>query len=149
MPFAGLTIVSCEHGVMRQSPEGLYLYTDDGREEISIPPHQGRAAELIELRDALAEDRGVFPNGEWGKATLEICLADSLSARETVTSYCTIRCCRLHPLAGSSIAPFRDDRIPGLSGSGSARGEALHGRTQGFAIALRNRPRRAQRNLAW
>lgn len=82
MPFVGLTIVSCEHGVMRQSPDGLYLYTDEGREEIPVPPYQGRAAEWIELRDALAEGRDVFPNGEWGKVNLEICLAILASARE-------------------------------------------------------------------
>jgi len=82
MPFVGLTIVSCERGVMRQSPDGLYLYTDDGREEIPIPPYRGRAAELIELRDALTENRDVFPNGEWAKANLEICLAILASARE-------------------------------------------------------------------
>jgi phthalate 4,5-cis-dihydrodiol dehydrogenase len=82
MPFVGLTIVSCERGAMRQSPEGIYLYTDEGREEVCAPPYEGRAAELIELRDALAEDRDVFPNGEWGKANLEICLAMLASARE-------------------------------------------------------------------
>jgi phthalate 4,5-cis-dihydrodiol dehydrogenase len=82
MPFVGLTLVSCEGGVMRQSPHGLYLYTDKGREEIALPPYRGRAAELIELRDALNENRDVCPNGEWGKANLEICLAMLVSARE-------------------------------------------------------------------
>jgi phthalate 4,5-cis-dihydrodiol dehydrogenase len=82
MPFVGLTIVSCERGVMRQSPHGLYLYTDEGREEIALPPYRGRAAELIELRDALKENRETSPNGEWGKANLEICLAMLTSARE-------------------------------------------------------------------
>jgi phthalate 4,5-cis-dihydrodiol dehydrogenase len=82
MPFVGLTLVSCEHGLMRQSPDGIYLYTDEGREELAVPPYIGRAAELIELRDALAENRDVFPNGEWGKANLEICLAILTSARE-------------------------------------------------------------------
>ncbi len=67
---------------IRQSPNGLYLYTDEGREEISLPPYLGRAAELIELRDAIAEGRDVFPNGEWGKANLEICLSILTSARE-------------------------------------------------------------------
>ena len=41
-----------------------------------------RAAELIELRDAIREERDVFPNGEWGKANLEICLAILKSSRE-------------------------------------------------------------------
>ena len=58
------------------------VYTDEGREEISLPPHQGRAAELIELRDALQENRDVFPDGEWGKTNLEICLALHRSSRE-------------------------------------------------------------------
>lgn len=82
MPFAGLTLVSCERGLMRQSPQGLYLYTDEGREEIAVAPNPGRAAELIELRDALKEKRDVFPNGEWGKANLEICLGILQSAQE-------------------------------------------------------------------
>lgn len=82
MPFFGLHIISLERGVIRQSPEGLFVYTDEGREEISLPRYLGRAAELIEMRDALREDRDVFPNGEWGKANLEICLAMLRSSRE-------------------------------------------------------------------
>ncbi len=82
MPFFGLHIVSFERGLIRQSPKGLFVYTDQGREERLLPPNQGRAAELIELRDALRENRDVFPNGEWGKANLEICLALDRSARE-------------------------------------------------------------------
>ena len=81
-PFFGLTIVSCESGVIRQSPEGLLVYTDEGCEEIALPPNRGRAAELIELRDALREGRDVFPNGVWGKATLETCLGILQSARD-------------------------------------------------------------------
>ena len=81
-PFFGLTVVSCERGVMRQSPQGLFVYTDAGREEIAAPPYQGRAAELIELRDALREGRGVFPDGAWGKQTLAVCLAILRSSRE-------------------------------------------------------------------
>ncbi len=82
LPFVGLTIVSCERGVIRQSPEGLYVYTDEGRFEETVPVDAGRAAELVELRDALRQKRDVFPNGEWGGANLEICLAIVRSARE-------------------------------------------------------------------
>ena len=82
MPFVGLTIVSCERSVIRQSPEGLYLYTDDGRIEEPVPPNPGRAAELVELRDALREARDVFPDGQWGRANLQVCLAILRSARE-------------------------------------------------------------------
>lgn len=80
-PFAGLTIVSCADGVLRQSPNGLFVYTGDGRSEEPVSPSPGRAAELIELRDALRQNRDVFPNGEWGRMNLEICLAILYSAR--------------------------------------------------------------------
>lgn len=81
MPFFGLTIVSGERGVIRQSPDGLYLYTETGSEEVAVAPNPERAAELIELRDALHEKRSVFPDGAWGAATLEVCLAILESAR--------------------------------------------------------------------
>lgn len=81
-PFFGLTIVSCERGVIRQSPQGLSVYTEEGVKEYPVTPYQGRAAELIELRDALREDRPVFPDGRWGRATLETCLAIEASSRE-------------------------------------------------------------------
>lgn len=81
-PFFGLTIVSCERGVIRQSPQGLFVHTATGVEEYPVEPYQGRAAELIELRDALRENRPVFPDGRWGRATLETCLAIEMSSRE-------------------------------------------------------------------
>ncbi|HUK58065.1 MAG TPA: Gfo/Idh/MocA family oxidoreductase [Stellaceae bacterium] len=86
-PFYGLTIVSCERGVIRQSPDGLYLYSESGCEEIPVARQMGRAAELIELRDALAEGRPVFPDGTWGRATLEVCLGilESSRTRRDVT----------------------------------------------------------------
>lgn len=73
--FFGLTIVACERGVIRQSPQGLFVYTEDGRQEIRCAADDGRAAELRELYDAVAQNRPVFPDGRWGKATLEVCLA--------------------------------------------------------------------------
>ena len=82
MPFFGLTIVSGERGVVRQSPDGLYLYTEGGCEEVPVARHHGRAAELIELRDALAAGRPVFPDGRWGRATLEVCLGILESSRQ-------------------------------------------------------------------
>lgn len=81
MPFFGLTVVSCERGAMRQSPNGLFVYTDDGREEVPVEPYMGRAAELIELRDALKENRDVFPNGGWGRTNLQVCLGILESSR--------------------------------------------------------------------
>ena len=94
MPFFGLTIVSCERGVLRQSPDGLYLYDTSGRSEIAVPPNRERAAELIELRDALAARRPVFPDGRWGRATLEVCRAilDSAEARREIVLSAQVPC---------------------------------------------------------
>jgi phthalate 4,5-cis-dihydrodiol dehydrogenase len=74
-PFFGLTVVSCEKGVIRQSPQGLYIYDADGCREISCVSGRGRGDELIELYEAIEQDRPAFPDGCWGKATLEVCLA--------------------------------------------------------------------------
>ncbi len=81
-PFYGLTVVSCERGVIRQSPDGLYLYTENGIEEVPVPRNPGRTAELMELQGALAEGRPVFPDGRWGRATLEVILGILDSSRE-------------------------------------------------------------------
>jgi phthalate 4,5-cis-dihydrodiol dehydrogenase len=80
--FFGLTIVACERGAIRQSPQGLFIYSEDGREEIACPPDAGRAAELDELSQAVAQDRPVFPDGRWGMASLEVCLAMLQSSHE-------------------------------------------------------------------
>lgn len=74
-PFFGLTLVSCEKGVIRQSPAGLYVYTEAGREEVMCGKSLGRGAELVELYDAIKHDRPSFPDARWGMATLEVCLA--------------------------------------------------------------------------
>ena len=81
-PFYGLTLVSCERGDMRQSPDGLYLYTEEGREEILCDAHLDRGQELVKLRDAVSRDTPVFPDGRWGQASLEVALAVLQSARE-------------------------------------------------------------------
>jgi len=81
-PFFGLTVVTCERGAIRQSPDGVFVYTEDGREEIRCPETSGESAELLELVDALRTSRPGFPDGRWGKATLEVCLAILDSSRD-------------------------------------------------------------------
>jgi phthalate 4,5-cis-dihydrodiol dehydrogenase len=74
-PFFGLTIVTCEKGDIRQSPDGLFIYDEHGRREVVIP--QGvtaREAEMNEFFHAIAEDRPVEHDGRWGAATIEVCL---------------------------------------------------------------------------
>jgi phthalate 4,5-cis-dihydrodiol dehydrogenase len=81
-PFFGLTVVFCEKGVIRQAPDGIYVYTQKGREEIPLAPGHGRSQEFQELVDAIAHKRPAFPDGHWGKATLEVCLAIMASGRD-------------------------------------------------------------------
>jgi phthalate 4,5-cis-dihydrodiol dehydrogenase len=81
-PFYGLTLVSCERGDMRQSPDGLYIYTASGREEVSCPPFLDRAAQLLKLYEAVTRNRSFITDGSWGKATLEVVLAILQSSRE-------------------------------------------------------------------
>ncbi len=87
-PFFGITIVSCEKGDIRQSPDGLFIYGDDGIREISLGNQpRGRVAELNEMYNAIMEDRDVFPSGEWGMATLEVTVAIIESARQRKELY--------------------------------------------------------------
>ncbi|MEA2992314.1 MAG: phthalate 4,5-cis-dihydrodiol dehydrogenase [Alphaproteobacteria bacterium] len=80
--FFGLTIVGCEKGVMRQSPQGVFVYTDTGVEEIVCGKDIGRSAELRELYRSVTQKRDPFPDGRWGKATLEVALAMLQSSKE-------------------------------------------------------------------
>jgi phthalate 4,5-cis-dihydrodiol dehydrogenase len=80
-PFYGLTLVSCERGDLRQSPDGLYVYTEDGREEVTFERKHGRG-ELEELVEAVRGDRPSFPDAHWGMATLEVILAVRQSSHE-------------------------------------------------------------------
>lgn len=82
-PFFGLTVVTCEKGDIRQSPDGLFVYTEEGKREITIARgSHGREAELTELHDAIVHNRPLFHDGRWGEATLEVCLAILQSAAE-------------------------------------------------------------------
>ena len=82
-PFFGLTIVTGEKGDIRQSPDGIFLYSDMGKTEIPIPKwDHGRDAELREFYDAIVNDRPIFHDGRWGEASLEVCLGIIKSAAE-------------------------------------------------------------------
>jgi phthalate 4,5-cis-dihydrodiol dehydrogenase len=81
-PFFGLTIVTCERGVLRQQPDGVYVYTAHGRRALEAPPHRGRTSELVELWEAVRENRPALLDARWGMATTEVCLAILQSSRE-------------------------------------------------------------------
>ena len=81
-PFFGLTLVACEKGDIRQSPDGLSIYGDGGIEQVPLATDEtGRDAVVRELYDAV-HGRPPTHGGRWGKATLEVCLAVLASARE-------------------------------------------------------------------
>jgi predicted dehydrogenase len=82
-PFFGFTLVSCERGDIRQTPDGLLVYGEKERREVTLPPgRRGREAEVEELYNAVVHGRPVFHDGRWGEATLEVCLAMLESAKE-------------------------------------------------------------------
>jgi phthalate 4,5-cis-dihydrodiol dehydrogenase len=90
-PFFGLTVVSCERGDLRQSPQGIYLYSESGREEIVLPTDRSpRSLVLDELADALLRDVPPIHDGRWGLANLEVCaaaIASSQSGRDVELVY--------------------------------------------------------------
>jgi phthalate 4,5-cis-dihydrodiol dehydrogenase len=77
----GLTLVACEQGDVRESADGLFVYTRDGRREIPVADEPRGWAELGELRAAVHDRQPVVHDGRWGLATLEVCLAIHASAR--------------------------------------------------------------------
>jgi predicted dehydrogenase len=82
-PFFGFTLVSCERGDIRQTPDGLLVYGENEKREITLPSgSRGREAEVEELYDAVVHGRPVFHDGRWGAATLEVCLAMLESAEQ-------------------------------------------------------------------
>ncbi len=81
-PFFGLTIASCEGGDIRQSPDGLYIYDEHGRREITFDSRGHGRGELTELRDAIREERPTFPDARWGMASLEVILGILQSSNE-------------------------------------------------------------------
>jgi predicted dehydrogenase len=82
-PFFGFTLVSCEKGDMRQTPDGIKIYGETEQREIPLSAgSRGREAEVEELYNAVVHNRPVFHDGRWGAATLEVCLAILESAAE-------------------------------------------------------------------
>jgi phthalate 4,5-cis-dihydrodiol dehydrogenase len=80
-PHFGLTLVSCERGDIRQSPDGLLVYSDKGREEIALPKDKSpRDLVIAEFADAIA-GKAVTHTGRWGLANLEVCTAAIESSR--------------------------------------------------------------------
>jgi phthalate 4,5-cis-dihydrodiol dehydrogenase len=82
-PHFGLTLVSCEGGDIRQSPDGLWLYTADGVREMAVPLNRSpRDRVLDEWQAAITGSAPVLHDGRWGLATLELCVAALASSAQ-------------------------------------------------------------------
>jgi phthalate 4,5-cis-dihydrodiol dehydrogenase len=79
----GLTIVSCERGAIRQSPDGLKVYGRDAWREVPVEPRLYAEIELDVMYRAWSADAPLETHdGRWGKATTEVCLAVLQSAAD-------------------------------------------------------------------
>ena len=80
-PFFGVTLVSCERGDIRQSPKGLYVYSEQGQCEIGLPTDRTpRDLVMAEFHDAIAGRASAVHDGRWGLANLEVCAAAMTSS---------------------------------------------------------------------
>jgi phthalate 4,5-cis-dihydrodiol dehydrogenase len=79
----GLLIASCDRADLRPTPQGVMIYGDAERrlEPLAAPKVQ-RAEVIDELHAAVVENKPPRHDGEWGAATLEVCLAILRSSRE-------------------------------------------------------------------
>ncbi len=79
----GLLIVTCERGLLRQSPHGIYVYNDNGLREEPLPAERNQGdPTLLEAYNGIVNGHPIFHDGLWGMATLEVQLAMMQSARE-------------------------------------------------------------------
>ena len=84
----GIVIVNTEHGAIRHSPFGVYVYDDEGKHDIDLTGGAatggvaGRRGELEEFHETIVSGSPLFHDGRWGAATLEVALGIMQSARE-------------------------------------------------------------------
>ena len=78
----GLVVASCERADLRPLPQGVMVYGDRTRHLDKLPsPKIPRAEVVDELYAAAMLGTAPLHSGEWGLATLEICLAILESAK--------------------------------------------------------------------
>jgi phthalate 4,5-cis-dihydrodiol dehydrogenase len=77
----GLLIASCERADLRPTPQAVVVYGNETRHVEELPALRIPRAEVVdELYDAAVRGKPPLHSGEWGLATLEICLAILSSA---------------------------------------------------------------------
>lgn len=78
----GFVLASCERADLRPGPAGIAIHTDTDREfEALSAPAIPRVEVIDELYAAVRDAKLPLHSGEWGLATLEICVALLESAR--------------------------------------------------------------------
>jgi phthalate 4,5-cis-dihydrodiol dehydrogenase len=83
-PHFGTMVVSCSGADLRQSADGVLVYTHGGVREVPVPPSNGRpgrADVLDELYRAVLHAVQPLHDGRFARGTLEVCLAIQESAR--------------------------------------------------------------------
>lgn len=71
----GFVLVSCERADLRPMPDGIMVYGDEERSLVPLaPPEVPRGEVIDELVAAVFDGQTPLHSGEWGLATLEICL---------------------------------------------------------------------------
>ena len=79
----GLVLISCDGADLRPTPQGVEIYGHDAQTLDALsPPTVPRAEVIDELCDAVMHGRPPIHSGEWGLATMEVCLAILRSAAE-------------------------------------------------------------------
>jgi phthalate 4,5-cis-dihydrodiol dehydrogenase len=72
----GFVVVSCELADLRPLPQGVLIYANDNRRMENLPsPDIPRSEVVDELYASAVLGQHPLHSGEWGLATLEICLA--------------------------------------------------------------------------
>jgi phthalate 4,5-cis-dihydrodiol dehydrogenase len=83
-PHFGTLVVTCSNADLRQSADGILIYSQGGVREVPVPASNGRpgrADVLDELYRAAADGVAPLHDGRFARATLEVCLAIQASAR--------------------------------------------------------------------
>jgi phthalate 4,5-cis-dihydrodiol dehydrogenase len=79
----GVLIASCDGADLRPLPHGVMIYANEARRLEPLPAPKLQRAEVIdELYGAIVEGKPPRHDGEWGAATLQVCLAILRSSRE-------------------------------------------------------------------
>ena len=72
----GFVLVSCERADLQVTPYGVWVFGDEHKEVLPVPPPLvPRAGAIAELLDAINADQPATQDGEWGLVTLVCCEA--------------------------------------------------------------------------